>query len=70
MLALDDYEQSLCPLCGLPRDVCHDKTAELNLHGEASVCWASVHMQQSAEQWRKDHPNSKAANALTTKLSI
>lgn len=69
MLALDDYERSLCPLCGLPRDVCHDAGAEFSIGSEATVCWATAHMSQAAEQWRKEHPDSPNANALTTSIT-
>lgn len=28
MLALDEYEAGLCPMCGLPSELCQDPSAE------------------------------------------
>ena len=44
--------------------------AELTLHAETSVCWATAHMQQAMKRWTdangRDNP---AANALTAHLT-
>ena len=70
MRSLAEYERSLCPLCGLPRSICQDPKAELTLHAETSVCWATAHMQQAMKRWTdangRDNP---AANALTAHLT-
>ncbi len=41
MLALDDYEHSLCPQCGMP----------------ISVCQISLLQSVRLEEWKKDHAN-------------
>ena len=51
MRSLAEYERSLCPMCGLPRSICQDPKAELTLHAETSVCWATAHMQQAMKRW-------------------
>ncbi len=57
-------------MCGLPRSICQDPKAELTLHAETSVCWATAHMQQAMKRWTeangKDNP---AANALVAHLT-
>ena len=52
--------------------VCRARSAkaELTLHAETSVCWATAHMQQAMKRWTdangRDNP---AANALTAHLT-
>lgn len=55
MLALDDYEKSLCPNCGLPLAECHDPRAQFDFDAQASVCWVSAKRQIALAQWREDH---------------
>ena len=42
MLALDDYEHSLCPRCGMPVSVCHDELTPTRYTAEAGVCQISL----------------------------
>lgn len=37
MLALDEYDASLCPLCGLPRSECQDPSAENRAEAGAPI---------------------------------
>lgn len=53
MLALADYEKTLCPRCGLPRRICHDREAELRLHAEAEICWADAVQRKAADDLAK-----------------
>lgn len=69
MRSLAEYERSLCPLCGLPRSICQDPKAELTLHAETSVCWATAHMQESMRQWQDSNKTSPARNALVAHLT-
>lgn len=55
MLALDDYEHSLCPRCGMPVSVCHDELTPTRYTAEAGVCQISLMRDIAAEDWRKQH---------------
>ena len=68
MLALADYEASLCPGCGLPVDICEH--GEMTLSHEARVCWGSAHRKIAVDQWRTEHPESKWADCLLTSVSL
>lgn len=69
MLALDDWEHELCPLCGLPRDVCEDPRAEFDLAAEPVICWGTAHRIQAARQWETDHPHDRNRGALKIRLT-
>lgn len=68
MRSLAAYEQTLCPLCGLPRDVCQSPDAELKLKSDVHVCWATAHMQIAADTWRKNNKDSPVSGALALSL--
>lgn len=69
MRALAAYEQTLCPLCGLPRDICQSPDAEFNLHAETSICWASTHMQEAMRRWQKANKDSPSRDSLVAHLT-
>lgn len=68
MLALADYEASLCPDCGLPMSECHNPQAQFRFDATARVCWVTAKQQQAVSQWREDHANDPTdwSGALTT----
>lgn len=66
MLALAEYEATLCPGCGLPDDIC--KSGEMGLDHTARVCWGSAHRRIAEQQWRESHPDSKFADCLLTSV--
>ncbi|MBT1171267.1 hypothetical protein [Bifidobacterium sp. SO4] len=70
MLALADYEASLCPSCGLPKSECSTPDAEFRIHADAHICWTTAHQQQALRQWREEHADSQWADALVTTVSI
>lgn len=70
MLALEKYEQTLCPLCGLPRDICHDPRGETAMHADAEICWTTVHRQMAVKKLRDADPKAIWNDALTTKLTL
>lgn len=70
MLALDDYESTLCPSCGMPIDQCSTPDAEFRIHADAHICWATAHQQAAARQWREEHPDSQWSDALVTGVRI
>lgn len=70
MLALDEYERSLCPSCGLPVTECSAPEAEFRIHADARVCWAAAHQLQAVDQWRQEHPDSQWSDALVTGIHI
>lgn len=55
MLALDDYEHSLCPRCGMPVSVCHDELTPTRWSAQTGVCQIDLMQQIAVDQWRKDH---------------
>lgn len=57
MLALDDYEHSLCPQCGMPISVCHDEQTPFHFTAEVGVCQISLLQSVRLEAWKKDHAN-------------
>ena len=69
ILSRADYEASLCPLCGLPRDICQSPDAEFNIHAETSICWASTHMQEAMRRWQKANKDSPARDSLVAHLT-
>lgn len=67
MLALADYEESLCPGCGLPVDLC--RAGENGLSHDARICWGSAHRKIASKQWADDHPKSLFADCLITSIT-
>lgn len=49
VLAWHAYQESLCALCGNPRDVCHAKELDGELYGQVQVC----HVTAARERVRK-----------------
>lgn len=70
MLALDDYEHSLCPSCGMPLSVCGDMQGQYRIQGDARVCWGTAHRIQAAKNWREENPQSKWGDALVVGLAM
>lgn len=46
------WQETLCPLCGLPRDVCHDPDAVREWTGETQVCWITERQQKAMKRLR------------------
>lgn len=69
MRALADYEATLCPLCGLPRNICQSPEAELRMHSDVSVCWATAHMQEAMRKWLESNGTSPARDALVARVT-
>ena len=69
MLALHDYEASLCPACGLPADECHDPLMPTRWTTRVDVCQTTLMREVAADEWHRDHPDDRLrAGALTTRL--
>lgn len=68
MLALDDYESTLCPRCGLPASICHDPLTPTRMGAEVDVCQVALLREVAVEEWKKDHAHESDAKlaALTT----
>lgn len=49
VLAWHTYNESLCSMCGNPRDICHDPNLTGQVHGEIHVC----HITAAVERTRK-----------------
>ena len=55
MLALDDYEHTLCPECGMPVSVCHDELTPTHWTAEAGVCQGTLMRSLAVDEWKRDH---------------
>lgn len=52
MLALDEYDATLCPLCGMPSDLCQDASAEGRAEAGLPVrCHVTTARMQRAEEY-------------------
>lgn len=69
MRSLAQYEATLCPLCGLPRDICQSPDAEFGLHADVSICWATAHMREAMRQWQDANKTSPARDALVAHIT-
>ncbi|PLS23783.1 hypothetical protein BLI708_00385 [Bifidobacterium imperatoris] len=72
MLALQSYENRICPLCGMDTRVCHDQDAfeALRLKGEVELCFAAYERNRALEEYRgSGSPDPNASGALTTSLT-
>lgn len=49
MIAWQVYRESLCGQCGQPRDVCHNRDLDGELHGKIEVC----HFTAAVERTRR-----------------
>lgn len=70
MLALDDYEHSLCPRCGMPVSVCHDELTPTRYTAEAGVCQISLMRDTAAEDWRKQHDGEAGIKTMSLTTAI
>lgn len=70
MLALDDYEHSLCPRCGMPVSVCHDELTPTRYTAEAGVCQISLMRDIAAEDWRKQHDGEAGIKTMSLTTAI
>lgn len=70
MLALDDYEQSLCPECGMPMGECHDELAPTRWDAEAGVCQIGVLRRLTSDQWRRDHNGENPARLDSLTVTV
>lgn len=52
MLALQEWRDTLCPLCGLPREVCTDPSAEFKWHAEPIRCHVHTATLRAQEEAR------------------
>ncbi|RSX53937.1 terminase [Bifidobacterium goeldii] len=70
MLALDEYEHSLCPYCGMPSNECHDPLMPTHWQATIDVCQTQLMRNVAISQWKQDHPGEDdRAGALTTRLT-
>lgn len=70
MLALDEYEASLCPACGMPVDQCHDPLMPTRWSADVEVCQATFMRNIAVSDYRKDHTGEKPErlDALVTRM--
>ncbi|MBW3088831.1 hypothetical protein KIH77_08865 [Bifidobacterium sp. 82T24] len=68
MLALQAYENRVCPLCGMPIGFCHDydRVHEAFAGGEVELCFVTEMREQAMKQYRES--GSVNSNAQTTSL--
>ena len=60
MLALAEFEATLCPLCGRPLSVCTAQDTELRIRmGEPLRCHFTTSQAKAREKY-KDNPNPQA----------
>lgn len=70
MLALQRYENSqICPLCGMPKSICHDEetVSEMFSRGAVETCFVSA-MRERAVQKFNDSGTVETPHSQTTKL--
>ena len=67
MLALDEYEHSLCPQCGMPLSVCHDEQTPFHFTADVGICQISLMQSLKLDEGKKDHvdENELKHSALT-----
>ncbi|PJM80012.1 hypothetical protein [Bifidobacterium scaligerum] len=62
MRELDEYEETLCPLCGLPESYCHSDERWQDLTGTVESCRVTKireqTMKQFADKGRVDYPDA------------
>lgn len=61
MLALDEYDASLCPLCGLPRTECQDPSAENRAEAGMPV---RCHVSTARIRRQEEYADAKQGGAL------
>lgn len=68
MIALDEYEATLCPACGNPIAWCHDPARERDTDVELSRCIITDMRERVVDAHTAD-PTVKRPGALTTRLT-
>lgn len=70
MLALDEYERTLCPRCGRPVSICHDELAPTKYASEVGVCQIDLMRRIGLEEYRKDHSAESATKLDSLTVGI
>jgi hypothetical protein len=68
MLALEKYEATLCPLCGLPIDYCHDPARERDVHAEVRRCFVTDARISALDDLNSSSTPPPRQGAQTTRL--
>lgn len=71
MLALDEYEQTLCPMCGMPADECADPLMPTRWTASVDVCHTQLMRNIAVSDYRKDHAKERPErlDALVTHIT-
>ena len=70
ILALDEYERTLCPRCGMPVSICHDELAPTKYASEVGVCQIDLMRRIGLEEYRKDHSAESATKLDSLTVGI
>lgn len=71
MLALQAYENRVCPLCGMDTAICHDEERFEGAwaRGEVELCFATHMRNKALEEYRASgSQDPAAAGAVSTRL--
>lgn len=73
MLSLQEYENRLCPICGMDSLICHDQDRFEALHaqGRTELCFAQYERNRALGEYRDSGaPDPLAEGAITVSLAM
>lgn len=70
MIALEEYEDSLCPLCGLPVAYCHDPQRERDVGAVVERCFVTDARISALDKLNTSATPPERQGAQTTKLTF